>query len=129
MANGAYEELRATAAVANGAIAEAAPAAGAMDKTFGRIVRSIEVRLAALVTSGTPTAVTGTIYIRRTGGTVVPWLTVVIPVATDAISGTPPIIQLPDCYAEAVSWKFASFTAGTVPAIVSFDFDVAVLDP
>lgn len=129
MANGAYEELRATAAVANGAIAEAAPAAGAMDKTFGRIVRSIEVRLAALVTSGTPTAVTGTIYIRRTGSTVVPWLTVVIPVATDAISGTPPIIQLPDCYAEAVSWKFASFTAGTAPAIVSFDFDVAVLDP
>lgn len=129
MANGAYEELRATAAVANGAIAEAAPAAGAMDKTFGRIVRSIEVRLAALVTSGTPTAVTGTIYVRRTGGTVVPWLTVVIPVATDAISGTPPIIQLPDCYAEAVSWKFASFTAGTAPAIVSFDFDVAVLDP
>lgn len=129
MANGAYEDLRATAAIANGAIAESAPAADAMDKVFSGIARSVEVRLAALVTTGTPTAVTGTIYIRRTGGKVVPWLTVVIPHAADAISGTPPVIQLDRCFADAVSWKFASFTGGSSPAVVSFDFDVAVLDP
>lgn len=129
MANGAYEQLRATAAVANANIAESAPAATAMDKVFPGVSRSIEVRLAALVTTGAPTAVTGMIYIRRTGGTVVPWLSVTIPMSGDAISGVPPVIQLSDCYADAVSWKFASFVAGTTPTVASFDFDVAVLSP
>lgn len=124
MANGAYETLRATAAVANGAIAEADPTTTG-DKEFSRIVRSLRVKLAALVTSGAPTHVSGRIWLRRTGGTWDRWLDVVIPHATDAISGAPPIIDLPDAYADAIAWRFVSFTAGTAPAVVSFDFKVA----
>lgn len=124
MASGAYETLRATAAVANGAIAEADPTTTA-DFTPGRIVRSLRIKLAALVTSGAPTHVSGRIWLRHTGGVWDRWLDVVIPHATDAISGAPPIIDLPDVYADGVAWRFTSFTAGTSPAVVSFDFKVA----
>lgn len=125
MANGAYETLRATAAVANGALPEAAPTTTFTWPTAPKVTRNIEVRFGTLVSSGAPTHANVALYIKRTGGTVVLWHTFVIPMSGDAISGTPPVVQFPDVYAEEATIKFLAFTAGTAPAVVSFTAQVA----
>jgi hypothetical protein len=126
MANGSYQTLRATAAVSH-PVAEAAPTTTFTWPAAPRVIRSIEVRIGALATSGAPTHANLDLYIKRSGGVVVLWHRFVVPMSGDAISGTPPLAQFPDVYAEEATIRFAAFTAGTNPAVVSFTFQVAEL--
>ena len=127
MANGAYETVR---SVTNQAInaAEAAPSVGSPDKSFGRIVRSIEVKVSTLNTTNSPTAVTLRLYGHRTGAVLNVIGDIVCPLTSNVLTAPVPRIVFRDEYVEGVSVKVQSLTAGSSPEVDDLTVLVSEVD-
>jgi len=103
--------------------AEAAPTTVAnSDHNPGKILRSFEVRVKTLTTTGTPTHVTLRVYAVRDGGEVVVLDDIVVPIA---LAEPKPSRVYYDAYARALSTRVLSLTAGTDPAVTVLDTQVA----
>jgi hypothetical protein len=124
MANGAFQTLRSIGAVANGAVPEAAPTATVTDFDTtgadpGRILRSVEVRVDALVTTNSPTHVTLRVYGLRTGDKRFVLGDIVVPITTNAVAEPVPSPIFRDVYVRAIDVKVHAWTAGSTPALSS----------
>lgn len=124
MAESNFKTLRTIGAIANGAVPEAAPTATVAGlATTGadpaRILRSVEVRVDALVTTGSPTHVTLRVYGLRTGDKRFVLGDIVVPITTNAVAEPVPSPIFRDVYVRAIDVKVHAWTAGTAPALSS----------
>lgn len=113
-ANGVFQTLRSATGLTVSS-AESAPAAAVADANAQRALRSIQVRVKTLTTTGAPTAVTLRIYALVAGGELVVLDDVVVPMTSNAHAEPKVLLTYRDVYAQALSVRLQSFTAGSTP--------------